>query len=266
MTSSIKKFFSVKKNKVAAIVISGSLLLIAVAVTIFIVWQGTRVTYVETSHGPAPVNAEGAFVVHDPEPFRDNIDFAGYKERNADTIAWVEVPGTDIDHPVMRGIDNEKYLTTSIDGEYDIYGTVFADMLHSDDLVTPLTILYGHYTSDGSFFTDLHNYKDSQYFEENKEVFLYTPYKQDKYSVVAAFVTDDTHLLYERDMIFYDERQEFLDWIAASDDPEANIDLAGVTPDDNLLALSTCVNVTGLSTERYVVIAKLEEQRWVSTE
>ncbi len=191
--------------------------------------------------------------------FRDDIDFEELKEINDDVIAWIEVPGTVIDYPVMRGVDNAKYLTTTVEGEYDPYGAVFADMQNPDDLLDAVSVLYGHFTPEDTFFTQLHNYKDAEYFEENPDMFLYTPNRQEQFEVVAAFTTDNRNILYEHNYNDPEELQGFIDWLGETEDDEANLNLDGLTTSDRFMVLSTCVAEVGGETERYIVVAKLVE-------
>ncbi len=195
------------------------------------------------------------------ENFRDDIDFDELKETNEDVIAWIEVPGTVIDYPVMRGVDNAKYLTTTVEGEYDPYGAVFADMQNPDDLLDQVSVLYGHFTPEDTFFTQLHNYKDPEYFEENPDMFLYTPSRQEQFEVVAAFTTDNRNILYEHNYNDPEELQGFIDWLNETTDEEANLNLDGLTVSDRFMVLSTCVAEVGGETERYIVVSKLVDQR-----
>lgn len=39
-----------------------------------------------------------------------SIDFERLHKINPDIVAWIEVPGTNIDYPVVQGKDNEEYM------------------------------------------------------------------------------------------------------------------------------------------------------------
>ena len=55
------------------------------------------------------------------------VDFEKLKQKNPDTIAWIKVNGTDIDFPVVKGIDNSYYLTHNFNKEKNKAGWIFAD-------------------------------------------------------------------------------------------------------------------------------------------
>ncbi len=190
-------------------------------------------------------------------PKRDDVDFKELKAINADTIGFINVPGTLIDYPVVNGVDNLKYLTTNFNGEYDILGTVFADMANNSALSDPVTVLYGHYEPNGTFFTQLHNYRDAQYFEENPDIFLYTPSVEYKYEVVAAFINDNYSLMYEKNYQDETQLQGFINHIASTPDTTANLKLDDVNTDDKFIVLSTCMNANDSYENRYIVVGRL---------
>ena len=132
-------------------------------------------------------------------------------------------------------------------------------MSNARDFGDPVTLVYGHYMPDESYFTQLHRYKDEAYFEENRQVLLYTPDGNKEYRIVAAFETDDRNLLYQKDYTQPDVMQELLDWIEGQRGLEANVDMAGVDTADKLLVLSTCVQEVG-GNGRLLVFAQLLDQ------
>ena len=44
-------------------------------------------------------------------------DFAALKCQNADVIAWIRIPGTHIDEPIVQTTDNESYRSIGLDGK-----------------------------------------------------------------------------------------------------------------------------------------------------
>ena len=56
-----------------------------------------------------------------------NAEYAALYNENEDFIGWLNVPGTNIDEPVVQTDNNDDYLHTNFQGEYEYSGTLFAD-------------------------------------------------------------------------------------------------------------------------------------------
>lgn len=69
-------------------------------------------------------------------------------------VAWVEMPGTSIDEPIVQARPDclTRYLYVDVFGE-DGYGTPYIDCDCSLE-EPPLTVVYGHHMSYGSVFAD----------------------------------------------------------------------------------------------------------------
>ena len=110
-------------------------------------------------------------------------DLALLKEKNPDCVAWVSIPGTSIDFPVMQ--NSEYYLKHDFDGNYTDYGLPFLDERCSLDSSDNL-IIYGHHMNDGSMFSALLNYADEDYCAAHPEIVLETEYGAETYQVAAV--------------------------------------------------------------------------------
>lgn len=87
-------------------------------------------------------------------------------------VAWIEIPGTDIDYPVMQKQgDPEYYLRRNYKGEYFYSGTPFLDE-NCNILLSKNLIVYGHNMKDGTMFSDLMKYKDLPFCTEHQKMKL----------------------------------------------------------------------------------------------
>ena len=62
-----------------------------------------------------------------PERGRDNlpeIDFEGLRAVNGDIVAWIRIPGIEVDYPVVQGKDDEPYLHYTFDGKANKAGSM----------------------------------------------------------------------------------------------------------------------------------------------
>lgn len=89
-----------------------------------------------------------------------------------EVVAWVEVPGTSIDEPIVQATPDapNAYLYRDAMGQ-GAYGTPYIDCECS--LSTPFVMVYGHHMSDGSAFADFASFIDEAYAREHSEIILY---------------------------------------------------------------------------------------------
>ena len=103
------------------------------------------------------------------------IDWDALRARNPDVVAWIIIPGTHINYPIVKGSDNSYYLKRLFDGYSNGAGTIFADYQGSSQLNTPNNFFYGHNMRDGSMFSDLIMYRNLDYLNDHQVIYLATP-------------------------------------------------------------------------------------------
>ena len=103
-----------------------------------------------------------------------DIDFAALQEENSDVYAWIYVPGTNVDYPVLQHPEDDTYyLEHNMDGSKGLPGCIYSESVNTKDFTDPNTVLYGHNMKNGSMFASLHNFEDQQVFEENPYFYIY---------------------------------------------------------------------------------------------
>ena len=173
------------------------------------------------------------------------IDFADLQENtNADIYAWIYIPDSMIDYPVLQHpADNNYYLTHNLDGSEGYPGCIYSENYNTKDFTDPNTVLYGHNMKKGTMFAGLHKFEDSQYFEEHPYVYIYTPEKLLVYEIFAAYEFTDEHLLYNYDFTNEVIFQDYLDDILNTRSMNCNLrEDVEVTAADKILTLSTCIS------------------------
>ncbi len=113
------------------------------------------------------------------------LDWDKLQAVNPDIIAWVYLPGTTINYPVVQADDNEYYLTHNVDTSYSTSGAVFLDEANKG-LSDTQVLVYGHNMKDGSMFAALTNYKNQEFFDAHRDVVILTPTKN--YLLKTAYV------------------------------------------------------------------------------
>ncbi len=180
------------------------------------------------------------------------VDFVELKRVNPDVYAWLNIPDTVIDYPILRREeDNAYYLNHIVTGETGRYGCIFTETYNSADFSDFNTIIYGHNTVDGTMFGTLWKYKNKSFLADHKRINIYMPGRIMTYEVFAAYVWDDRHILYAYDFSNRDERIAYLDMIANMRGMSSYYDGSlAVTEEDKIITLSTC---TATGNNRYLV-------------
>ena len=142
--------------------------------------------------------------VTEPQPVGEIIpavdrqeQLAAAKENNPDTVAWLYMPGAEVDDPVMQAEDNGYYLQKDENGNYSEWGCYYAhcdDHLSSRSKLDKNTVIFGHSASncdpDGPKFTKLHRYMDADYAKENPYIYLSVDGEDMIFEITACFITD----------------------------------------------------------------------------
>ena len=85
-----------------------------------------------------------------------------------DIAAWLQIPGTSVDYPVMRGADHLFYLDHLPDGSRNALGSLFVDCRCAGE--SRHVIIYGHNGSGGKMFGGLKLYESRDYLEKHGTV------------------------------------------------------------------------------------------------
>lgn len=123
------------------------------------------------------------------------VNFQRLRKENPDIYAWITIPGTGIDDPVLQSSEDGKYLSTDASGQENAGGAIYSEQANQKDFSDMLTVLYGRSTVAGGRFIDLLNYEDETYLREHNLITVYTPEKAIYYQIFAAYRYDDRHLL-----------------------------------------------------------------------
>lgn len=173
------------------------------------------------------------------------VDWDKLLATNADVYAWIRVPGTNIDYPILQastGKDDDFYLHHDIKKKYSFAGCIYTRRANRKDLSDRLTVLYGHNMINGSMFGTLRRFEDADFFKNHKEFYIYMPQKILKYRIVAYMIQDDTDIL-ER----YEANNELGLEVYVKEFKQArNIrKKEKIKPDDSIVTLSSCDSKSG---------------------
>lgn len=182
------------------------------------------------------------------------IDFAELKATvNPDIYAWIYIPDTLIDYPVLQHpADNLYYLEHNLDGSRGYPGCIYTEDYNARDFSDPNTVVYGHNMKNGTMFAGLHKFEDSTYFGEHPYIYIYTEEGLYVYGIFAAYESGNEHILYNNDFASEYAYSGYLEDIFAVRSMNSNIkEDMEVTTRDRIITLSTCV--ANRADRRYLV-------------
>ena len=116
------------------------------------------------------------------------VDLSAYLAQNPDFVAWLRIPGTNVDYPVVQTDNPDYYLNHTFSGKSSVVGTLFS--LADADYAAPgrNIAIYGHHlrSSGEKMFTSLMRYKNPDFYEDNKTVMLDSLYRHSEYTIFAV--------------------------------------------------------------------------------
>ena len=181
------------------------------------------------------------------------IDFNSLSEINDEIYAWIYVPGTNIDYPVLQSrSDDFFYLDHDVYKNYLFAGSIYSEVCNLRDFSDRNTVLYGHNMADGSMFATLHRFEDKDFFDENRYIYIYQPGRKITYEIVSAYNYDERHIMnsfnFADDSVF----QSYIESVMKPHAVGANVyDDIQLDLGSKLITLSTCLN--GYEEGRYLV-------------
>ena len=139
-----------------------AILCVAIATSLLATWLSEIVE-------EEPPGIEAATSADPESPTGRVIDWDALPD---EVIAWVEVPGTGIDEPIVQATPDapNAYLYADALGQ-GAYGTPYIDCECSLD--SRFVMVYGHHMSDGSAFAPFASYIDEGFAREHGRITVY---------------------------------------------------------------------------------------------
>ncbi len=193
-----------------------------------------------------------------PEPTEPPV-FPSYEELlniNSDFVGWITVNNTEINYPIVQTTNNDYYLTHTFYKQSNRRGAIFMDYRNSSDLSDRNTIIYGHHPHDGTMFQDLTKFRDYDFWQENKYIYINSLNHQYIYEVFAVMPITDVNEFYYIYTDFASDEQ-FLSFIDECRQRSIYETDTVINADDKIVTLSTCSYETGYNGKgRLVLLCK----------
>ncbi|MCI8590607.1 MAG: class B sortase [Clostridiales bacterium] len=172
-------------------------------------------------------------------------------ETNPDVLAWIYIPGTHINYPVLQGKTSDEYLRRDLYRNYLIAGSIFVDSHNAKPFEDYNTVIYGHNMQNETMFSELRDYTKKDFAQAHQKVLIYRPDGTCLTYTIISF-----HKVHEADDEIYNtdvlDRTAFLNRLREQNQLQSVIDEENIA---SIITLSTCTN--GNQEERYVLHAAL---------
>ncbi len=190
-----------------------------------------------------------------------DVDWDALRAINPDIVAWIYVPGTVVNYPIVQGDDDEYYLHHDFKGQggwLAQFGTVFLSADNDPGFRDRNNIIYGHHMNDGSMFAAFSTFGDAAQFNSHRDVYLLTP--QANY-LLRTFAIDHVpaddplaQVVFETDAAFASYVQDKMDRSAVA----VPSDVPAASDIPKTFAFATCDNLA--SDGRWVLFAYVYQE------
>ena len=188
------------------------------------------------------------------KPFK--VDWKALKAKNEDIIAWILVPGTNINYPVVQGPDNAYYLHRTFEKKDNYAGAIFMDYRVNPAFKDFNTLIYGHNMAHKTMFTDIEKFKEKEFFDHHDELYIFTPKQNYRGKIFSIYTTNDRSDSYDLNQFDESDRLAYLDMVSKKSDFTRKMKFDG---NEHIVTLSTCSHEEGIHTDlRLLLHASLE--------
>ena len=260
---------SSKKRSIVVLSIVLAVLIVAIALCVgYMAWSKAELDEAarQINEQPVPETPEETPNAEEPEDTRiqNPVDFLALKSENPDIYAWIYIPNTNVNLPVLQHVsDDNFYLNHNKDGEYAVEGAIYSQSVNSTDFSDPVTVLYGHNLLNNTMFTQLHYFENSDFFNDNELMYIYTSGHVLTYRIIAAYQYDNRHIMNSFDFSDPSVGQSYFDFVSNPDALICNVrdDVSLDAAQDKIVQLSTCISGSTSSNRRYIVSGVLVDDQ-----
>lgn len=190
-----------------------------------------------------------------------SIDFAALRKINPEIFAWIYIPDTAIDCPVLQSEQSDVYYEShNARREEDDAGAVYIELANLTNMCDFNTVLHGKTGEEADgLFADLYRFADPEFFEEHEYAYLYLDGNLLTYEIFAAYEREDTSLIRTYDFTYLSGCRQFLSDLYGNRDRGKNVRKGW----ENVSAYNYVITLTTRKEEnakrQFVVVAVLVE-------
>ncbi len=195
---------------------------------------------------------------------RIELDWNALAEENEHIYAWIYIPETNVNYPILQHpTETDYYLERNIDHSSGLPGCIYTQNINAKDFTDANTIIYGHNMKNGTMFKTLHKFEDSEFFQANRYMFIYTQEKVLVYEIYAGCQISNEHLLSKYNFNELEAKAEFMTDLKEAGGADDQIWEEMHTEENApMITLSTCIG--GKPNNRWIVVGVLLSEKEAS--
>jgi len=183
------------------------------------------------------------------------------KAQNNDIVGWINIMGTKIDYPVVKGTDNDYYLKHGVDKKLHpagrgYFGSIFMDY-RVDENRSRNVVIYGHRMgSSGTMFTHLKYYYEVEQYKRMPYIKFDTPEAIHTWQIFSVMIIDaNSPKEFDFRKQYFNTDKEWTDFITECKRRSLINMPVEFGPDDRIITLQTCTYE--IANARLVVMARM---------
>ncbi len=174
-------------------------------------------------------------------------------ENYEDFVFWLYIEDSNISNYVVQAADNDFYIRRNIDKQTNGNGSLFMDFRNDPTDLRRHNIIYGHNQRNGTMFSDLRDFNDTEYFKNHRLIYTYSGTGVKIWEVFSAYETSTDFYYIET---WFENDDSYFDFIRDLQNRSTTKTDIVLKSSDVVLTLSTCYKYTNPN-GRYVVHAVL---------
>lgn len=179
------------------------------------------------------------------------LDMHDLQKINSDIYAWIEIPDTIVNYPVLHHSQNDYYLMHNVDHSSGYPGCIYSDAANTLDFSDQITVLYGHNMKNESMFGSLYHFREEAFFKKNPYIYIYTEDTVKVYEVMLVTQWENQNVLHTYNKDSKEDKERFIN---KAKETAIHARESKVDHDKGLLILSTCIR--GNKGKRLLIVSR----------
>lgn len=170
----------------------------------------------------------------------DGLNFDELIKINEDFVGWITIPNTEINYPMVHPSEDndEYYLTHNFEKDENSGGAIFVESAIRHPFEEENTIIHGHNMRDGSMFAGLNNFKEEDFFNNNRNIYIDTKDVSYVYEVFSVYVEKANENPY---MYSFSTKEDYISFLNGLKNKSMFLaNTVDFTENDKIITLSTC--------------------------